>query len=142
MLKRYCLLLILFLVFTAPAYAEDIVVIVNKKNGVDTLSKDEVLDIFMGRNRKLSSGVTAVPLDLPDSEADRQSFYYVLTGKNINQINAYWARLVLTGHATPPVTLHNEEAVIQRVSDNRNAIGYISRRKMNAQVKIVFELKE
>jgi ABC-type phosphate transport system substrate-binding protein len=142
MLKRYCLLLGFCLVFIASAFAEDIVVIVNKKNSVDNLSKDEVLDIFMGRNRKLSSGIVAVPLDLPDTEADRQNFYFRLTGKNINQINAYWARLVLTGHASPPVILRNEEAVLQKVVDNRSSVGYISRSKINSQVKIVFELKE
>jgi ABC-type phosphate transport system substrate-binding protein len=142
MLKRYFLLLGFCWVFTSPVFAEDIVVIVNKKNSVDALSKDEVVDIFMGRNRKLSTGITAVPLDLPDTEADRQDFYFRLTGKNINQINAYWARLVLTGHATPPLILRNEEAVIQKVGDNRNAVGYISRSKINAQVKVVFELKE
>jgi ABC-type phosphate transport system substrate-binding protein len=142
MLKRYGLLLGFCWLFTSPVFAEDIVVIVNKKNSVDALSKDEVVDIFMGRNRKLLSGISAVPLDLPDSETDRQEFYFRLTGKNINQINAYWARLVLTGHTAPPVILRNEEAVIQKVSDKLNAVGYVSRSKINAQVKIVFELKE
>ena len=124
------------------ALAEDVVVVVNQKNGVSKLSRDEVIDVFMGRNRLLSSGVTAVPLDLPSTDAERESFYLRLTGKSMSQINAYWARLILTGRASPPKLMHSQEEALQMVTDNRSAVAYVGRSKASSQVKTVFELNE
>src|SRR5208282_5604114 len=102
-MRRYFLVLFLGVICAVSASAQDIVVVMNPKSGVSTLSKDEVIDIFMGRNRQLSSGVSALPLDLPGTEAERENFYLRLTGKSTSEINAYWARLHFTARATPPV---------------------------------------
>ncbi len=142
MLRHYFLVLCLYVIGTTSALAEDIVVVVNQKNGVNKLSRDEVIDIYMGRNRLLSSGVTALPLDLPSTSAERESFYLRLTGKSLSEINAYWARLHFTGRASPPTLMRSQEAVMQMVTDNRSAVGYLDRSKTNSQVKTVFELDE
>ncbi|MEI7843260.1 MAG: hypothetical protein WCI39_09530 [Gallionellaceae bacterium] len=139
-MKKLFLTFLLFTLSTTAAYAEDIVVVVNQKNGVSKLSRDEVIDIFLGRNRQLSSGISALPLDLPASTAEREYFYSRLTGKSMNEINAYWARLIFSGRASPPTLVRSQEESIQMVIDNRSAIGYVARSKINAQVKVVFEL--
>jgi len=122
------------------ALADDIVVVVNQKNGVNKLSKDEVIDIFLGRNRQLSSGVTALPLDLPGVSPERETFYSRLTGKSMSEINAYWARLIFSGRASPPTQVRSQEETMQMVMDNRSAIGYLERSKVSSQVKVVYEL--
>ena len=142
MLRRYLLVLGLCVICAASVFAADIVVIVNPKSGVDLLSKDDVIDIFMGRNRQLSSGIPALPLDLPDTSVERENFYARLTGKSISEINAYWARLHFTGRATPPALVRSQEEAIQKVIDNRSSLAYVSRSKISAQVKVVFELNE
>jgi ABC-type phosphate transport system substrate-binding protein len=121
-------------------WAADLVVIVNQKNAVNKLSRDEVIDIFLGRNRQLSSGITALPLDLPGSVAEREQFYSRLTGKSMNEINAYWARLIFSGRASPPTSMRSQEESMQMVIDNRNAVGYVERSKISPQVKVVFDL--
>lgn len=142
MLHRYFMVLFLSVICAASALAEDVVVVVNQKNGVTKLSRDEVIDIYMGRNRLLSSGITALPLDLPGTSVERELFYFRLTGKSMSQINAYWARLILTGRASPPTLMHSQEEVIQKVTDNRSAMGYVNRSNTGSQVKTVFELNE
>ena len=124
------------------ALAEDIVVVVNQKNSVSKLSRDEVIDIYMGRNRQLPSGVMALPLDLPNSSPEREQFYYRLTGKTMSQINAYWARLILTGRASPPTLMHSQAEAMQMVTDNRSAVGYVNRSSASSQAKIVLDLNE
>ena len=136
------LLLLIFLNFATAASAEDIVVVVNPKNTVAGLSRDEVIDIFMGRNRQLSSGIIALPLDLPGSSAEREAFYLRLTGKSMSEINAYWARLVFTGRASTPTLVNSQEEALQKVAENRNAVAYIKRSKATAQAKVVFELND
>lgn len=142
MVHRYFVVLWLSVICTTSALAEDVVVVVNQKNSVSKLSRDEVIDIFMGRNRLLSSGITALPLDLPSTAVERENFYFRLTGKSMSQINAYWARLILTGRASPPTLMRSQEAVMQMVTDNRSAIGYVDRNHASSQVKTVFELDE
>ena len=142
MVHRYFIVFCLSFICITSAFAEDIVVVVNKKNIVNQLSRDEVIDIFMGRNRLLSSGVTALPLDLPSTAIEREHFYFRLTGKSMNQINAYWARLILTGRASPPMLMHSQEEAMQMVTDNHSAVGYVNRIKASPQVKTVFELNE
>ena len=142
MVHRYFIVLCLGVMCATSALAKDIVVVVNQKNGVNKLSRDEVIDIYMGRNRLLSSGITAQPLDLPSTSVERENFYFRLTGKSMNQINAYWARLILTGRASPPTLMHSQDEVMQRVIDNSSAIGYVNRSKTSSQAKTVFELDE
>jgi ABC-type phosphate transport system substrate-binding protein len=134
------LLAFLLLLCTGFANAADLVVIVNQKNTINKLTRDEVVDIFLGRNRQLSSGVTALPLDLPSSVAEREQFYSRLTGKSMNEINTYWARLIFSGRASPPTLMRSQEESIKMVLDNRNAVGYVERSKLNAQVKVVYDL--
>jgi hypothetical protein len=121
------------------ALAEDIVVVVNSKVGVSRLSRNEVVDIFMGRSRQFPSGVTALPLDLAYGVAQREQFYKQLTGKNIAEINAYWARLTFSGRASPPAQVRSQEEAMLMVIDNRSAIAYAERSRVSSQVKIVFE---
>lgn len=135
--------MIFFSVFcSTSALAEDIVVVVNQKNSVSKLSRDEVIDIYMGRNRQLPSGVTALPLDLPTTSPEREQFYFRLTGKSMSQINAYWARLILTGRASPPTLMHSQAEAMQMVTDNRSAVGYANRSSASSQAKVVLELNE
>ena len=136
------LLLLALLLSSAAALAEDIVVIVNPKNNVSALSRDDVINIFMGRNRLLSSGISAMPLDLPGTASEREAFYLRLTGKSMSEINAYWARLVFTGRASNPTMVRSQDEALQKVMENRSAVAYVNRSKANPHTRIVFELNE
>lgn len=126
-------------VLPSIAQAEDLVVIANPKTGIGKLSRDETIDLFLGRNRQLPSGTTAQPLDLSAAQADREHFYAKLTGKGMSEINAYWARLMFTGRATPPTQVRNQEEAVSMVSENRSAVAYVERSKVTPNVKIIFD---
>lgn len=140
MLRRYFLVCCFAATPVIAAAADDIVVIVNQKTAVNKLSREEVIDIFLGRNRRLPSGVTALPLDLPGTSLEREQFYSRLTSKSVSEINAYWARLIFSGRASPPSLAHSQEEAMQMVADNRSAVGYVARSKVIPSVKIIFEL--
>lgn len=140
MLHRYFLVCCFVAIPAIATAADDIVVIVNQKIGANKLSREEVIDIFLGRNRHLPSGVSALPLDLPITSLEREQFYSRLTGKSVSEINAYWARLIFSGRASPPSLAHSQEEAMQMVIDNRSAVGYVARSKVTPSVKIIFEL--
>jgi ABC-type phosphate transport system substrate-binding protein len=132
--------LIAWLFLLGPALAaDDLVVITNTGSGVEKLTRDEAVNIFMGRYKKLPSGITALPVD---AIGDKDGFYKALVGKELPEIQSYWARLVFSGQGSPPRQMENAEEVIDVVANNKGAIGYVDRKKVNARVKIILDLAQ
>lgn len=133
--RRLCCLALL-----VPALAwGDMVVIVHPQFEAASLSKREIINIFMGRFRFLPSGQAIKPYDLPAADPKKGRFYRALTGKELSDIDAYWARLVLTGNASPPDETANTEGMIETVAHNPRAIGYVDRAQVDKRVRILFE---
>lgn len=130
------LTLLLCCLLSMPASAE-LVVIANPGSGVETLTRDAVVNIFMGRYQKLPSGVTALPVDLADGKA---AFYKALLNKELPEIQSYWARLVFSGQGSPPRQMEDSKEVIDVVASNKGALGYVDRSLVDGRVKIVLEL--
>ncbi|MEW5904818.1 MAG: hypothetical protein AB1722_10810 [Pseudomonadota bacterium] len=117
----------------------DLVLVASADSGIPLLSHDQVVNIFLGRYRKLPDGATAEPLDIDGDSPERREFYERLLGKPLAEINAYWARLVFSGRTLPPEELPTQRAVLARVIHDPVAIGYVERANLNAQVKVVYE---
>ena len=125
----------------AQEASADVAVVVNAKSGIDHLSREDVMYIFLGRYRTLSDGSPAYPVDLPASEPAKAAFYRLLVGRDLEQIATYWSRLVFTGQTSPPRPAGSLEAMIRFVAANRGAIGYMDSRDVDARVRVVLELK-
>ncbi|MFZ6779476.1 hypothetical protein ACO0LD_21825 [Undibacterium sp. Ji83W] len=140
MMKALCHLL-LYLSFwgCCQAAQADLVVIANPQSGIEKLSKDEVINLYMGRNRKLASGINAMPLDLTAANTEKAKFYALLVNKNLPEINSYWARLMFSGQGSPPMQIESVDEVLDIVSSNKAAIGYIERKKLDKRVKMIYD---
>jgi ABC-type phosphate transport system substrate-binding protein len=144
-MKRIALI-VLLTVLTAAAHAAEpatasIVVVVNPQSGVDKLTKDEVIDIFLGRYRKLPSGKMALPIDVAEASPARARFYQLLVKKSPSEMSSYWARLVFSGQMSPPFQVPDANTALELVQSSPNAIAYVDRSAVTASVKVVFELK-
>lgn len=118
----------------------EIVVVVNPDSGVTEMSRDEVVNIYMGRYQGLPTGDTAFPVDL---EPLREEFYRRLVNRTLSEVNSYWARLVFSGRASPPRRVDNPTAVLEVVANNRGAIGYLDTADVDPQrVRVVYELAQ
>jgi ABC-type phosphate transport system substrate-binding protein len=143
---RYAIIILTFaLLALGGAHASDapssIVVIVNPGSGVDKLTRDEVIDIFLGRYRKLPSGRMALPIDVAESGNERALFYQFLVKKSPAEMSSYWARLVFSGQTSPPFQVPDAKTAVDLVQNNPNAIAYVDRASLNAHVKVVLEIK-
>lgn len=135
--------LFLILVFVGQmllqsAVAAEILVIVNLQNAVDKLSHQELMDLYMGRYTNFPNKVAALLLDMPMDSEIRDEFYRKLVGKSVAEVNAYWARLMFTGRASPPRAIEDAEQVIKFVGDNKNAIGYVYETEYDDSLKVVY----
>lgn len=132
--------LLMAILVISPLSAVDPVVIVNLQSGVEKLSRDEVTNLFMGRQKRLPSGIVALPVEQTEPTAARARFYQLLVNKELPDINAYWARLFFSGQAQPPRQVHSAEEVLELVATNRGAIGVIDKAKVDRRVRIVLDL--
>lgn len=135
--------LLLFCLFLAPMIsAEQIVVVVNKNNPIETLSKSEVIDIFMGKYVAYPNGEFAIPIELEDSNVLKAEFYQSLVGRSLASINAYWARLRFTGHIKKADSRSSEDGVIALIQETDLAIGYVRLSQVTPNLKVVYRLNE
>ncbi|MDR0578303.1 MAG: hypothetical protein LBI87_12435 [Candidatus Accumulibacter sp.] len=124
------------LLLLAGVARAELVVVVNPGNGVDQLSKSQVVNIFLASSREFPDGAPATPIDLAPRDAE---FYGALVNRNPVQMDAYWSRLVFSGKASRPRKADRWEDVIQAVAANRSAIGYVDTERADpAHVKVVF----
>ncbi len=119
----------------SSSYA-DTVVIVHKDNA-SAINPALIKRIFLGKAKNFKGGGVATPIELPESNPTRSAFNKGLLKKSDTQMKAYWARLVFTGKATPPVQVADDAAVIEKVSNNPTLIGYIDSASVTDAVKVV-----
>lgn len=143
MTRRLPLLLLFLasLLGSAAAQAE-LVVVIGTRSSVMQLNADEVINIFLGRYRRLPDGSTAVPVDQPAGSSTRAEFYRRLVNKEVSEINAYWARLHFSGKTTPPLQASSAADVIGRVAGTPGGIGYLERSQVDARVRVVMTLPD
>ena len=135
---------VVFLVALLPAMvcAENLVVVINPDSGVEQLSRNDVINIFLGNFRQLPSGITAQPVDLPPAHPDRAEFYHRLVGKSPAEINTYWARQMFSGKTRPPIQTEQFDEALALVHSVEGAVTYMERDKVSGNLKIVFELSK
>lgn len=135
--------LILCCLAVAPLAAQaELVLVANPRIGIERLTEDDVINIFLGRYRRLPSGIAAEPVDIADDSVLRARFYRRLVNKSLAEINAYWARLVFSGKTRPPHLVGSVEEALRFVASQSGGLAYVERAQVDRRVKIVFELAE
>lgn len=120
----------------------DLVVVVNARSGVERLTLDDTINIFLGRYRQLPGGITALPVDQPPFQPERARFYQLLVDKDLAEINAYWARLVFSGKTNPPHQATGAAEVIEWLAGHKGAVGYLERGQVDSRLRVVLDLEK
>ncbi len=141
-LCRRLLLAGLPLLVTAMQARAELVVVMSPHSSITSLTREQVINIYMGRYRVLPDGGTARPLDAGADSPERSIFYRSLLGKSLDDISAYWARLVFSGRTAPPREVPTRKALLEEIADDPGAIGYVARKDLTRNLKIVFSFPE
>lgn len=113
----------------------NVAVIVNPNNA-NNLDAETIKKIYLGKLKSYDNGSKVNPVN-QDGNTITDEFNEKVVGKSSSQLNAYWSKLVFTGKGTPPEKLSSDQAVIDYVSGNNDAIGYIDGSKVSDKVKVV-----
>lgn len=132
----FAVLFALFLPARAVAAAE-LVLIVNRDSGISSLSREQISHLFLGRMKMLPTGVRANVVEI---EPLRASFYRRLLGRDIAEVNAYWARLQFSGRAQPPLRVADSGAALARVVEDPDAVAFVDAVPEDARVRVVLRL--
>ncbi|MGD8778319.1 MAG: phosphate ABC transporter substrate-binding protein [Ignavibacteria bacterium] len=136
---NYIIIFFLMLaVFSFKSYAQ-VSVIVSKESQYE-LTDSQVKNIFMGNMLSWPDGSKVVIVDQPES-ASGKDFYSKFIEQSINKIRVKWTKLVLSGQASAPLKVDNDDEVKKNVASNQNAIGYISSSEVDDTVKEILRIE-
>lgn len=122
-----------------PAFSA-YVVIVNQQNTA-SITIDDVKKIYSGKMASFPDGSKATPIMLTDIEPARKVFLDKVLQMNENRFVAIWAKLLFTGNGIPPIEVPSTEQVLDLVSSDTAAIGFIPKAQVTSNVKVVAEFR-
>lgn len=135
-MKKFIASLLCTLCLISTSVLAEVVVVVGASNG-NSLSGSDVSRIFLGKLKKFGDGSSVTPVNLASGSDVRAAFEKNALGKSSSQIKAYWSKQVFSGKGKPPKELGSDADVINFVSSNPGAIGYIDAGSVNDSVKVV-----
>ena len=116
----------------------DVVAVVSVRSPIVALSRNQVIDIFLGKTSRYPDGTQAMPLDQAEGSAARDEFYSKLAQKSAAQLKAYWTKVIFTGRGQPPPTVASSIEMKKSLRDNIAAIGYIDSALVDDTVRVLF----
>lgn len=142
-LSRWLLLLTLSFFVSTQAHANDVYAVFTLTPDFEPLTKSKVRMLFRGKT-KLLQGEKFELSDWPQSNDVRNGFYQELLGKDLAQMNAYWARLSFSGKARPPKEIENGsvESLVEWMSVKPFRIGYTPIDLLPANAHVLYIVKK
>jgi ABC-type phosphate transport system substrate-binding protein len=133
---NYFLALIAGVALSLPAWAADVVVIVNKGNP-NEVDKAFVVKVYTGDAKNWPDGGPVFAIDQGEDSPIRADFSQSVLGKSVGNMKALWAQNIFSGKGLPPKLVDLDAEVKKIVSTNKNAIGYIKASSADDTVKVV-----
>jgi hypothetical protein len=143
MLIRSLLLFTLSFFTVAQVHANDVYVVFTLTQDFKPLTQSKVRMLFRGKTKYLQ-GKKVELSDWPQSNNVRNEFYQELLGKDLAQMNAYWARLSFSGKARPPKEIDSDsvEALVEWLSAKRFRIGYAPIELLPINANVLYIVKK
>lgn len=133
---------ILFLICLGPmpfAWGDGLLIIVNPQVPIETLSIQELANIYLLRKSSWSNRQPIVPVNRDASSQEREHFSEQVFQRSTLELSDYWNRLRFEGKF-PPVIQISDQGVVGFVRSVPGAIGYIRDTTEHSGVKILARL--
>jgi hypothetical protein len=133
------LLIALIAIALTGTAAAEIVVVTRAHGAIESLTREEAEQLYLGRLSALRDGTPVKLLDLPSGPI-RNAFYTALIGKNAAQTRAYWSRMVFTGRARPPREVLDVGQMREQLRSDPVFIGYLPAAEVEADLRVLLRL--
>lgn len=135
---RLACLVLFHLLAASAAWAQALVVIVNKDNP-NTVDRVFVRQVYTATAKVWPDGTPVVVFDQGEESEVRENFYTSVIGKSAASMRALWSQNIFTGKGLPPRVATPDEQMKKVVAGNRNAIGYIRASTLDGSVKALLQ---
>ncbi len=139
-MKPSILVFLSFVVWASSAQSQ-VAVIANKAVPINEIKKTELLDFYTGDTKKWDNQIPVIVFDLKLKSAVKDTFYNFL-GKSPSRMKSIWLKKMLSGEGEPPKALESEEDMLKKVAETSGAIGFVSKEKINGEVKTLLIIEE
>ena len=103
----------------------DILIIANNKVAVNSVSIDELRDIFLKKKANWSDGAKVVPINAPKGSEIRAEFQKKILEITNDKEEKYWQERMIVSGVQPPPSLQSMQKAVFKIN---GAIGYIYRK--------------
>lgn len=124
-MKKNAVYLVLSILFSLSAAYADVLIIANKDLPENTLSQQEIREIFLGKRVQWSDNSRIRFATLRTAEI-HSMFLEQYVKMSEADWKIFWKRMVFTGRGLPPETIATEAELIDFVSKTKGAVGYVS----------------
>lgn len=126
------------MLFTAiSVHADEVVLVVNPSNPLSDMSLKVAKKIYLGKSKFFPGGGKVIPADQSDKSDVRTMFYEVIIGRSKSQLKSYWSKRIFTGKGTPPIVKKDDDAMLEWVAEQPQALGYVFRSSVTPNVKVL-----
>ncbi|MBU3006267.1 substrate-binding domain-containing protein [Paraglaciecola arctica] len=116
---------LLFVAFSVGSQVPEVKVVVNPSVDSKDLSVEQIRRIFSMRQTTWSNDQTITVYVLANQHQTHQVFSTKVLGMFPYQLDRIWNKLVYSGLGEEPIKLQSEEEMLERVSQEPGAIGYV-----------------
>jgi hypothetical protein len=119
--------------------AEGIAVVVGRDSSVRTITRDELREVYLRRQRLWSNGTPVIPVNLPAGSALREQFSRAVLGRSSQDLLAHWNARYFEG-IRPPAVVPSAAAVRAYVAAEPAAIAYLPLEDVDGTCRVVLTL--
>jgi ABC-type phosphate transport system substrate-binding protein len=123
-----------------PNAADGPVTLIAHPTRATVLTKADVRAIYLKRKLLWSDGEPIIPINREAGSEARELFSERIFGQDSRRLASYWNQRYFEAGEFPPATLASDEAVVRFVSENRNAVGYVTTREISDSVAVLLVL--
>ena len=123
--------------------SEPVMVVIGSPSlSVNVLKKEQVREIFLGREPRLPNGDRVTVFAPRENSSAVVRFYRDVLGKSPRQLRIHWAKIRFQGRYHPLEQVADDEMVRERVARGGNAIGIVRSSVVDDSVKVLFDPDE
>ena len=135
-MKHILIFLLLFPLLIMETASADILIITNKNVAEDSMTQDDIKNIFLGKKSKWHDN-TKVHFVVSDNPDLNKMFLKSYVKKTPKQFKAYWKNMVFTGQGKKPKEFKSTEELLKYVETTDGAIGYVDADTTVVNVKTI-----
>lgn len=115
------------ILFVSASQAEELAIIVNAQNSMNSLSRTQISDFFLKKSKQWPDGTAVRFFDRSDASELRKTFLRTFINKSSRDIELYWIGQKLYSGLSAPSQLSSDNMTEIMVSRFPGGVGYVSK---------------